>query len=713
MKRRLSALLLSAALAFSALPAAGAYDQPSEWSRDAVSWLQSTGQLSAEDFTDYGRTVTRSDFARLSVKLYYLLTECPPPYVTAGDNPFLDTDETAVIQAYKLGLVGGLEGGALFGPDLPVTREQIAVMLLRVLDACPNVSYSTADVSHILFSDEAQLSDWAAQGVKRAYLIRIMNGTGGTSISPLSPVTREQAYQLLYNIYQNRYVLSAGRTRPVSTGPLGTLALRYSDGGRDAVTSQIAYHAKPVVCDLDGDGKLDIVAAASSVMCLDAATGKEKWKSAGDSRVWADPFVGDIDGDGANEVVTGHADGSLRAYDKAGNMKPGWPVGLPGEIYSVEAADLDGDGTLEIAAGVGVGDGTNVWVYEHDGTLRPGWPQLDAARDGAKASAKLTDRSYSYAWGVFNDNIAIGDIDDDGRPEIVVPSDVPQICAYEADGTPVKTASDFDGGVPWGRVGAFSDAAYEAQVPNGGFGMEADRMGNPLNLLSLPMNERQIATFTHSKAAIADLDGDGKNEVAVVGAIHDRAVGPLPSLYQELYLFRGDRTRYSGWTSAPAKVEAPLSEDWNLIERCVPDPVCADLDGDGSMEILYPDFAGKLNCFWLDHTQHGSWPINVWDGTNLEYAAPPAVYDLDGDEKQEVIYVTHPTKHGAKSGRLYIADSMGRVLQSVDLPLPTNIYGGDYNAGCVPPVVADVDGDDHVEIIVHTYLSGVVVYDLI
>ena len=63
--KRAAALLLSAALILSALPAAGASDTPSAWAGNAVTWLQGTGKLTDADFSGYDRTVTRADFARL------------------------------------------------------------------------------------------------------------------------------------------------------------------------------------------------------------------------------------------------------------------------------------------------------------------------------------------------------------------------------------------------------------------------------------------------------------------------------------------------------------------------------------------------------------------------------------------------------------------------------------------------------------------------
>ena len=78
------------------------------------------------------------------------------------------------------------------------------------------------------------------------------------------------------------------------------------------------------------------------------------------------------------------------------------------------------------------------------------------------------------ATGLYNDNIGAGDIDGDGLPELIVPSDTITICAYEADGAQIGThemyhdqpGHDMD---LWGEVPAYIDMEYEIRGGGHGF----------------------------------------------------------------------------------------------------------------------------------------------------------------------------------------------------------------------------------------------------
>lgn len=715
--RRFLALTLTLTLLLSALPAAAAAGEPASWAAPAVDYLLDHGVVEQAYASNFQEEVTRREFAYYTVRLYETLSGKTAP---DGQQPFADTDDPWVGKAYGLNLVSGTGEG--YSPEGLVNREQVATLVMRCLNAA-QVPYYQGSTDAVSFPDGGDISSWALPDVKRANLIGVMNGVGGGNMAPKMTLTREQCFVLLYNVLTKKDDLSAAPVLPAKT--LQAPVLRYKNvGAYDTGWCEEAYNSSPAVVDLDGDGNLEIVTAAYSIRAVDAATGKVLWRvpSGHDrtepdanyvGRAWASVIAEDIDGDGRPEIITGHRDGTVSVLSWDGYFKPGWPKKpVSAEIMSVKVADLDGDGTKEIIVGAGVTSGTNVWVYEHDGSLRPGWPQLDAVHDGAKYAK--ADGYVGYAWGVFNDSIGVGDIDADGRPEILVPSDVPFVCAYEADGSLVPAASVF-GGVSWGNVGFWKDPAFEATVENGGWGLSSDIFtGAKLDLTTLSMSKRLTANFTFGKAIVEDLDGDGKNEVVVTGNMYDRAFGyPPPGKYQTLFVLNGDRTRFVkgeyNWNTTPS-TGAPLCEDWSVIEYCMPDPVAADLDGDGVKELLFPGYDGTMNCVNLKGQTFGQWPKKVYDGQTLEFASSPAAADVNGDGKKEVIFTTFTEKKGSKKGSLYVCDWQGKTLYQTELP---DSLGNPTPNGCLAaPVVRDIDGDGQFEVVLSTYYSALVVYTL-
>jgi hypothetical protein len=142
----------------------------------------------------------------------------------------------------------------------------------------------------------------------------------------------------------------------------------------------------------------------------------------------ATPAVGDLDGDGRPEIVVEGWEW-LSVFRQDGTMAAGWPFHLPlsyeGFSYSSPAlVDFDGDGHREIVAGYDESGGGNwsgkVCIWRFDGTVVPGWPVV------------LED-SGSWCYSTP----AIGDIDEDGAPEIAVDSHNGRIYALKFNGTNV------------------------------------------------------------------------------------------------------------------------------------------------------------------------------------------------------------------------------------------------------------------------------------
>jgi uncharacterized repeat protein (TIGR01451 family) len=138
--------------------------------------------------------------------------------------------------------------------------------------------------------------------------------------------------------------------------------------------------------------------------------------------------------------------------------------------------------------------------------------------------------------------------------------------------------------------------------------------------------------------------------------------------------------------------------------------VIADLDGDGEQEIIYASYDGYVHAFWLDKTEHDSWPYAVNIGGPYRFASEPAVADLDNDGFAEVIFASWVQKHSDLTGRLHIVSHQGVSLHQVDLPAA--LGSPDWNGALAAPTLANIDGDDDLEVVLNTAHSGLVAYHL-
>ncbi len=338
----------------------------------------------------------------------------------------------------------------------------------------------------------------------------------------------------------------------------------------------------------------------------------------------------------------------------------------------------------------------NQWfVYEHTGAKRTGWPQL------------IDSDTTGYAAGCLNENVGVADIDGDGRGEILGPNDTHYMAAFNDDGSPVRASSIYGtvGGLnkPWARVGLHIDHNVDLRGYAHCGATDPDLEPRP--------------NMANTAPTIADVNGDGSLEVIIIGNNYDCRKSPYLDLYEMPYILNADRTRWHDathdWTVIPLPDAhaAPLSEDYNVIENNVPNPVVVDLDGDGKKEILYPSYDGRVHAYWLDKSEHGSWPFEVYNPAEgfFRFATEPIVADLDDDGKAEVIFASWTQNGSNTPGKLYIVSWDGNLLQSIDLPWNANDHRGGSLAA---PTIANIDGDLDMEIVVGTINKGLVAYDV-
>jgi hypothetical protein len=293
---------------------------------------------------------------------------------------------------------------------------------------------------------------------------------------------------------------------------------------------------------------------------------------------------------------------------------------------------------------------------------------------------------------MYNENVAIADLDGDGTREVIGPTDTHYITALDHAGNQLPVNARYAPRAVWSEVGVHVSDAVDLR----GY---AD------------CGKEHRPNFADSAPAIGDLDGDGVPEVVVVGNVYDCGADPYRSLYHMPFVLNRDRSRFhSGtydWTTlpAPASGSGPRSEDYDVIETALPNAVLADLDGDGTKEILFSSYDGKVHAYGLDREEPGSWPFSLGE---LGFASEPAVADLDGDGLAEVLVTTWPAKATRRSGKLLVLDHLGRLTRSVELP--ASFPAGSWNGGLGAPTVANIDADPDLEVVVGTASSGAVAY---
>ena len=147
-------------------------------------------------------TTTRAQIVQI---LYNLEGE---PKVS-GATPFTDLTQNwykdAVLWAYQTGVVSGTSA-TTFAPDLPVTREQIAVILMEYMTRVLKLerTWTPADLS--VFPDAGSVSGWAKDALADAVALGLISGAsngGQTYLEPQGSATREQVATILMEFCKN------------------------------------------------------------------------------------------------------------------------------------------------------------------------------------------------------------------------------------------------------------------------------------------------------------------------------------------------------------------------------------------------------------------------------------------------------------------------------------------------------------------------------
>ena len=319
--------------------------------------------------------------------------------------------------------------------------------------------------------------------------------------------------------------------------------------------------------DTDGDGSTEIVTAGHVTNSTGIYSSLRVWSYNGEDLVlegsyecenvsFSSIFVNDVDQDGAPEILTaGRLQGELKSpaqlciwqwdgssLDLVKSME--WCGMNEAYAYSVYAHDLNNDGEIEIVTGGYDNDLTN-----SSGQLRV-WHW-----NGAELTLEANEewRMVEGVYGVtisgnpmgntMVNNLKVGDIDDDGAPEVVT------------------------GG--WTYDGTKIDAQLRIWNWNG-------------NSLSLEKSHEWITEdITEVKAiAIDDVDGDKQANIVTSG---------LTSVYGSFNNTEAtpNAAQLRVWTWNGEKLTLNQNEDWTIGDGVVAWNVATDdVDKDGTVEIV-------------------------------------------------------------------------------------------------------------------------------
>ncbi|MEK7866087.1 MAG: protein kinase [Planctomycetota bacterium] len=212
------------------------------------------------------------------------------------------------------------------------------------MDGAPEVVAPSLDgfVHAIHGRDGTPLWDAKVGGSRSPPTLADLNGDGTTDVMLITVEGRLHALDgrtgaTIWNDLQGAEamgrpaVASVKGVGMVILAPLGSAGVEaFSWPGKDLIwrtPEGMGVTASPVVSDLDGDGKEEVVVGtiAGEMWVLDLATGARLWGwKLGDAVIEADPAVADLDGDGSKDIliasqartltaIGGHGTGAARA----------------------------------------------------------------------------------------------------------------------------------------------------------------------------------------------------------------------------------------------------------------------------------------------------------------------------------------------------------------------------------------------------------------
>lgn len=486
--------------------------------------------------------------------------------------------------------------------------------------------------------------------------------TGANTATPSFIATLTGTYVLSLTVYDGNYTSHPDTVTVVVNPPTASDPTFIAQKWQYGMYGSSIGQAGLFTVDLDGDGKLEIIASGNE----GGGDFTNQWyvlrysATEGYQQIWRSPIYGlniiriilaDMNGDGKDDAIVALSDGTIYIYDGP-TLKEIRSFKVAASLQDFATADLDGDGSKEIVTSDGIG----VFVYNaQSGTLK--W----SVKTGGGSS------------------IAVGNVDSALGLEIVTTT-------YGGKG---YVLNGLTGEVKWEYINSFGSKVKLEDLDNDGM-QEIIGVSPWLKITIFDADLKspawEIATFNSiGPVTVADADGDGIPEIIygddTWGKIHGIDV----------------RSRAEKWSV-------------NNTEYGISGIAVGDVDQDGKKELLWGAGGGSTGPDYLFIADSKTGAIK-WKNLDFSGLRALAVGDVDDDGEDEIVMVTATSNsnNGYDDGIIHIFNARTHALKFQQKLGVTESSGDNRTVR-----IGDVDGDGHTEFIVtssNVYNGVILVYD--
>lgn len=197
--------LVNAQMHFANLLTADKFSDVSHnWAYDGINYCYTHRLMRGIDGERFApkATTTRAQIVQI---LYNLQGEPEVSGPMPFDDVFNHWAEKPILWAYQTGVVAGTSN-TTFDPDKPVTREQIAVILMGYVDRILKLEHTWEPADLSGYPDAGSVSGWAKDALADAVALGLISGAsngGQTYLDPQGGASREQVATILMEFCKN------------------------------------------------------------------------------------------------------------------------------------------------------------------------------------------------------------------------------------------------------------------------------------------------------------------------------------------------------------------------------------------------------------------------------------------------------------------------------------------------------------------------------